>query len=126
MSNNEKLPIMKQRPTTINFNDSHQIKSLISDNFTAKRPQSLHPNHKTKDPLMQTNSFWVEKSIQLPNFTHTSCAKYNIINHTSNHKFFVNNVAKNKAATHRKKAITEFCDYQKVSVPSINKAYQVG
>ena len=107
------------------FNDIHLIKSLIPVKTPTNRPQSLNPNRPPRDPSLQTNSFWVEKSINLPSFIHTSSAKYNIINHTPNHRFFVKNVAKVKGVSHRKKAITEFCDYDRVSVSTANKVYQV-
>ena len=125
MINNEKLPVLHKKIQQFSSNNSRQIRTLLSEELSNNRAQSFDISKIRKDPLLQSNSYWVEKSIRLPNFMHSSSVNYNIINHSSNHSSYIKNLTKAEKISHRKKGISEFCDYDKISKPSINKAYQV-
>ena len=125
MIRSEKLPPVSNRSRSTPFNDSQQLKSLLNEKLPTSRPKSLHLKPTGRDPSIQSNSYWVEKSARLINFVHSSSVKYNIINHASNNSLYIKNVANVKNVSHRKKAIAEFCDYDRISAPNVNQTYQV-
>lgn len=115
------LPTINIKKPRLSFNNSNQIREIFSN----KRANQKASKTFSRDPLIQTNDYWTEKSIRLPNFMNTSCARYNIINHTPKHQFYIKNVSKLKGVTRKRKALAEFCDYDKVTAHTHNKVYRV-